>query len=98
MDKIIKDGKVAVAISPEYGAGWSTWNDVNPMDARFNQLFIEEKNQEAAYLCEQLGLGYNGGALDVCIEWVTVGKLFKIEEYDGFESIEYSDEVDWLVA
>ena len=26
MNKLIRDGKVAVLISPEYGAGWSTWN------------------------------------------------------------------------
>lgn len=26
MKKIIRDGKVAVLISPGFGAGWSTWN------------------------------------------------------------------------
>ena len=26
-EKYIKDGKVAVAYSPGFGAGWSTWND-----------------------------------------------------------------------
>jgi hypothetical protein len=25
MEKVIKDGKVAVCFSPHYGAGWSTW-------------------------------------------------------------------------
>lgn len=27
MEKVIKDGKVAVCFSPHYGAGWSTWAD-----------------------------------------------------------------------
>ena len=26
-DKVIRDGKVAVIISPGFGAGWSTWAD-----------------------------------------------------------------------
>ena len=25
MEKVIRDGKVAVLYSPGYGAGWSTW-------------------------------------------------------------------------
>ena len=28
MEKIIRDGKVAVAVSYGFGAGWSTWNDI----------------------------------------------------------------------
>lgn len=39
MDKIERDGKVAVLYSPGYGAGWSTWADARYsetlcMDAR----------------------------------------------------------------
>lgn len=26
LKKLIKDGQVAVIVSPDYGAGWSTWN------------------------------------------------------------------------
>ena len=26
-EKVIRDGKVAVLVSPEFGAGWSTWAD-----------------------------------------------------------------------
>ena len=26
MNKLIRDGKVAVLVSPGHGAGWSTWN------------------------------------------------------------------------
>ena len=26
IEKVVRDGKVAVLVSPGYGAGWSTWN------------------------------------------------------------------------
>ena len=65
MEKIVRDGKVAVAVSYGFGAGWSTWNDVDPMDARFNQLFLDGKVDEAKALCDELELGYAGGAEDV---------------------------------
>lgn len=98
MDKIVRDGKVAVAVSPGFGAGWSTWNDINPMDARFNQLFLDGKAEAAASLCEELQLGYSGGAKDVYIEWVPVGTKFVIDEYDGSESLVTIEEFDWCIA
>lgn len=98
MEKIIRDGMVAVAVSGGFGAGWSTWNEIDPMDARFNQLFLDGKNQEAADLCDQLDLGYAGGARDVEIEWVPVGTEFIISEYDGAESLETKDSFNWRIA
>jgi hypothetical protein len=28
MNKLIRDGMVAVLYSPDYGSGWYTWNEV----------------------------------------------------------------------
>ena len=98
MEKIVRDGMVAVAVSPGFGAGWSTWNDVHPMDARFNQLFIDGKVGEAKRLCKEEGLGYANGARDVIIQWVPVGTLVQITEYDGSESLRTNDDIDWMVA
>jgi hypothetical protein len=98
MEKLIRNGMVAVAVSRGYGAGWSTWNGVNPMDARFNTLFDEGKHKEAAELCEELVLGYTGGAKKVVIVWLPEGTKFRITEYDGAESIETVDEINWLTA
>ena len=98
MEKIVRDGRVAVAVSGGFGAGWSTWNDVSPMDARFNQLFLDGKFAEAVALCEKLELGYAGGAEDVGIEWVPVGTRFVITEYDGSESLQTIDDFNWLEA
>ena len=98
MEKIVRDGKVAVAVSSGFGAGWSTWASVDPMDARFNELFLDGKHKEAGALCDELHLGYSGGARDVEIVWVPVGTKFRITEYDGSESIEYQDEISWSEA
>lgn len=98
MDKIVKDGKVAVAVSSGYGAGWSTWNDVHHCDARFNELFLSGKRKEAAELCKELGLGYTGGAEGVHIFWVDVGTKFVIVEYDGSEGIMSVDDYKWIEA
>jgi hypothetical protein len=98
MEKIIRDGMVAVAVSGGFGAGWSTWNDIDPMDARFNQLFLDGKVDEVVRICDDEGLGYAGGARDVEIEWVPIGTEFIITEYDGSESLETKDSFGWKVA
>ena len=98
MEKIVRDGMVAVAVSGGYGAGWSTWNEVSPMDARFNQLFLDGKFEEAVELCNKLDLGYAGGVDSVYIEWVPVGTRFVINEYDGAESLQTIDDFHWMEA
>ena len=98
MEKIVRDGMVAVAVSGGFGAGWSTWNDVSPTDARFNQLFLDGKVDEVQRICEEESLGYTGGARDVEIVWVPVGTRFVIDEYDGSESLMTIDDYGWLIA
>ena len=39
MDKVIRDGKVAVLYSPRFGSGWSTWSA--PMEAIFHPKIVE---------------------------------------------------------
>lgn len=96
MEKIVRDGMVAVAVSGGFGAGWSTWNDVDPRDARFNQLFLDGKVDEVIRICVLEDLGYAGGAHDVEIRWVPEGTKFRIDEYDGSESLVTED--DWITA
>ena len=98
MEKIIRDGMVAVAVSGGFGAGWSTWNDIDPMDARFNQLFLDGKVDEVVRICKDENLGYAGGARDVVIVWIPIGTEFIITEYDGSESLETKDSFNWKVA
>ena len=98
MEKVIRDRMVAVAVSYGFGAGWSTWNDVDPTDARFNQLFLDGKIAEAKALCTELELGYEGGADSVNIEWVPIGTKFVINEYDGAESLMTMGDFDWSIT
>ena len=98
IEKLTKHGMVAVAVSSGYGAGWSTWNEVDPTDARFNRLFEEGKWKEAAALCESLELGYTGGAKQVSIKWVPEGTKFVIDEYDGSETLMTIDDYNWRTS
>ena len=47
MEKMIVDGRVAILISPGYGAGWSTWD--NPelaWDKRVVEYFLAHKDDK----------------------------------------------------
>jgi hypothetical protein len=93
MEKLIKDGKVAVLVSYGHGAGWSTWNNKSNTDMVFDkdiaQMLIDnEPYSELRELADKkypnactLGLG------DLVVEWVDIGERFEIEEYDGSESL-----------
>jgi len=39
-----------------------------------------------------------GGMKDLAIAWVPEGSLFKINEYDGSESIELKESNKWIIA
>lgn len=41
---------------------------------------------------------YTGGVDDLRVEWIPQGTMFKINEYDGSESIEYKENDYWKVA
>lgn len=98
MEKVIRDGKVAVLISRGYGAGWSTWNSEIPELLFHPSLvaIVEAGNQSeiTQELCiELLNLPpdtyiYCGGAEDLQVEWVEEGSQFRVDEYDGFESLQ----------
>ena len=92
MNKIERDGKVAVLISPGFGAGWSTWNaeyaETLCMDADIVQAVLDGDLQKAANVAElKCPDIYTGGARDLCVVWVPKGAVFEINEYDGAESI-----------
>jgi hypothetical protein len=105
MKKYIREGKVAVLYSPGWGAGWSTWNSVSAGDALIfdpevvEMLFAGVEDDEIIEYCErQYPDGYFGGVRDLEVEWVPVGTQFKIEEYDGNESILYKENTGWITA
>lgn len=105
MEKYERDGNVAILISIGYGAGWSTWgpwvNRSLAYDKRIVEAFISGISKEdMSEFLETLGYHdvYMGGFDNLEIEWVPKGTLFRIEEYDGHESIEVFDEKSYIVA
>jgi hypothetical protein len=102
MKKVIRDGKVAVLYSPDYGAGWYTWNQEN-QDMIFDPtvvMFVEDGDLDKAeaYATLKWPDAYLGGLRDLRVEWIPEGTAFKITEYDGNESIETRDGGQWIVA
>lgn len=103
IEKYIVDNKVAVLITPDYGAGWSTGNQEYPQmlfDPKVVAMVLtdHDKNEMFDYLKSTYPRGYFGDlrSLEVC--WVDVGRRFVIHEYDGFESIQYFEDFDWIIA
>ena len=105
MDKVIRDGKVAVLVSRGYGAGWSTWTDeieTYLFHPKLVQMVEEERHSEITteWMEQELGLdvSYTGGTDGLEIQWVPVGTKFVIDEYDGHESLRTIDDFHWNVA
>ena len=88
--------------SPGFGAGWYTWNQTVPQ-ILFDPAIVKfvEKDQWAE-LETYVGLKYpdiyKGGMKDLAIAWIPQGTLFKVNEYDGSESIELKEDNDWIQA
>ena len=103
MEKVIRDDKVAVLYSPGHGAGWYSWNTDHPecmFDPNVVAMVEAGQHDQIEAYCKtayETDL-YLGGAKHLTIEWIPVGTKFMIDEYDGWESIVYEHDLDWLVA
>jgi len=104
VEKVIRDGKVAVVYSLGFGAGWSTW-DHNGMGKNllFDPMIVNcvesgDFDKLITYMTLWYPDVYTGGMGDLKIEWLPEGTLFRIYEYDGSESIEVKEEIDWVTA
>lgn len=106
MNKVVRNGLVAVLYSPGYGAGWYTWNNDREFDS-IELIFdpglvslVEQGDQEKilAYATLKWPDAYLGGLDDIQIRWIPKDSAFRIEEYDGSESVELAGEIDWIVA
>ena len=104
MDKVIRDGKVAVLYSPGFGAGWSTWSrgeyDNNVL---FDPMIVQcveagDFDKLNTYMTLWYPDMYLGGMDSLEIAWLPVGTMFRVHEYDGAESIEVKEEMDWMIA
>jgi len=100
MEKVIRDGKVAVLISEGAGVGWYSWN-ASRQELLFHPKLVEmveqNRNNEITeeWVKEILGIEdvYCGGASGLGIHWLPVGTAFHIEEYDGSEILRTIDDL-----
>jgi hypothetical protein len=104
-DRIVRDGtEVAVLVSGGFGAGFSTWNKISPMNPLAVTAILFDRRDLLANASEdeRARMGdrdaYMGGVDDVSIHWVPVGTLFRVDEYDGAESVEYLSDAGFTQA
>lgn len=104
MKKEVRDGKVAVLVSPGFGAGWYTWNGIEELI--FHPKLVELVEQDNRHeiteeLCKKLldtdKYICTFGASNLKIFWINIGDKFIIEEYDGWEDIKTIDNLTILV-
>jgi hypothetical protein len=103
MEKVIRDGKVAVVFSPGHGAGWYTWNKDLPEIIFDPNIVHYVELEDWDSLRAHMELKYpdvymSEYSLDLAIMWLPEGTEFKIDEYDGAETIVLRKRVEWLMA
>ncbi len=107
VETLVEDGLMAVAVSHNYGAGWGTWEGMElAVDKRVieviqhfqeNKINFEEAKKAIDYFYPHKNI-YYGGFDDIKIEWVPLGEMFRINEYDGLESIVIFRDDSWIIA
>ena len=103
MEKLEKDGKVAVLYSPGFGAGWSTWNskwaDQLVFDKEIAEAILNDDRKLAMEIAaKKYPDAYLGGGDDLQIEWINKGEQFEITEYDGSEGVNIISQQSYFSA
>ena len=104
--KVVRFGKVAVIYSPGHGAGWYSWHRIEELlfDPKLVDMIERGATEdEVEAYCEEHyqnehKSAYWGGVDDLVIKWIPEGSLFRIDEYDGAETIVLQDDDLWIVA
>jgi len=111
MEKVIRNGLVAVLYSPNHGAGWFSWHGIEQLlydpsivhwlenrhsdDFRDTLKSYLELKYPDAYFS---GLDSGLGYFELAIKWIPIGEEFRIHEYDGAETVIPHSEEKWLTA
>ena len=103
MHKKLRDGMVAVLFSPYHGAGWYSWHYVEQLlyDPQVVDMVQSNTSAKTIELYCKTVYGNNhfyGGAEDLKVLWIPAGTHFRIQEYDGYETVEIRETIDWIVA
>lgn len=106
MEKLIKNGYVAVLVSRGYGAGWYSWEGdeamlFDPVLAEIleSEDYLEGHTDKLEEVAKQrYPIAYLGGLDGLSVHWVPEGVRFRIEEYDGAESLRLESSYNWITA
>ena len=99
-DKVERNGMIAVLVSPGFGAGWSTWageelTNFAAMDSGLVAMAERDApvSEVEEYIKKKTGDEYfYTGGWPVAVEWIPTGSAFRIDEYDGSETLISDDE------
>lgn len=99
---IREDGRVAVLYSQGYGAGWYSWNTEHEgllFDKEIVQAVLDNDKELAAKIAERKYKDcYTGGVDTLGIVWLEPGSAFEVSEYDGYESITFKTDMNFIIA
>lgn len=106
VDKYIhKDGTVGVIVSPGYGGGYSDYGDFSVFDPEVIRLILNYPNDphgsKDAYkvlMKDKYGRPVAPDFNQLEVQWLKPGTAFRIHEYDGHETVEIRDEMEWQIA
>lgn len=110
MEKLIRNRCVAVLVSHGYGAGWYTWESDEAMlfDPVLAEMLLESGdyieggesylNKLKTVANKRYPNAYLGGLDGLAVHWVPEGLRFRIEEYDGSESLRLESDYYWITA
>lgn len=77
---------------------WGISFEVQGHPSFYGRSDIERNDPILVQVVETLGDKANGDGAKLRIEDIPKGTLYRISEYDGYESIETKDDIDWNVA
>jgi len=101
MKKLV-NGKIAVLVSYGYGAGWYSWHENEEMlfDPKIVEMVLDDAGDHAIIkYCEQTYPdAYTGGIDGLTVEFVSPSTKFRIEEYDGAETLVREEDYNWIGA
>jgi len=94
MNKVVRDGLVAVIVSEDFGAGWSTWNE--PEDAFDPEVVKWIEGGKVGEPLKEGDFRYAGGLKNARVVWLPQGTLFRIDEYDGSETLVTLEDEEYM--
>lgn len=90
-EKVVRDGLVAILISPGYGAGWTTNGITNSEQMLFCpemvNAVLEARRKELPAIAKRLFPDAHFSRQRLQVIWVPLGTRFTVCEYDGYEYI-----------